>query len=90
MPNFYSNLEPRSFWRRAVGERTVFGVQDIYRLKFPVSRGDRITVAGSCFAQHVSTNLRRRGFNIVDKEPAPDFLTPEEARECGYGIYSAR
>jgi hypothetical protein len=34
--------------------------------------------------------MRRRGFNILDAEPAPDFLSKEEAKNYGYGIYSAR
>ena len=90
MSNFYSNLEPRSFWRRAVSEKTIFNLHDFYRRKFDISRDDRIATAGSCFAQHVAANMRKRGFNILDVEPAPDFLSPAEARDLGYGIYSAR
>lgn len=90
MPNPYSNLPRRNFWRTAVSEKTVFNLEGLYAKKFEIGREVRIGAAGSCFAQHVSANMRRRGFNIVDVEPAPDFLSAEEARDLGYGIYSAR
>ena len=90
MANPYSNLPKRSFWRTGVSEKTVFSLDQLYQRKFDISREHRIGTAGSCFAQHIGTNLRRRGFNIVDVEPAPDFLEPEEAKAYGYGIYSAR
>lgn len=90
MANPYSELPPRNFWRTAVSEKTVFALEAFYTRKFDIARTDRIGTAGSCFAQHVSANMRRRGFNIIDVEPAPDFLTKDEARAQGYGIYSAR
>ena len=86
MPNPYSNLPRRSFWRTAVSEKTTFNLEALYARKFDISREARIGAAGSCFAQHVSANMRRRGFNIIDTEPAPDFLSADEARELGYGI----
>lgn len=90
MPNFYSSLPSKSFWRKAVSEKTVFSLDKFYTRKFEIARTDRIATAGSCFAQHVAANMRKRGFNILDVEPAPDFLSREEARDMGYGIYSAR
>ena len=90
MANFYAGLPPRSFWRKAVGERTIFNLQGLYSAKFEIARGDAIAAAGSCFAQHVSAQLRRRGFNILDVEPPPDHLSEAEARDMGYGVYSAR
>ncbi len=90
MANFYSHLPPQNFWRTAVSEKSIFNVERFYTRKFDITREDRIAAAGSCFAQHVSANMRRRGFNIIDVEPAPDFLSASEARDLGYGIYSAR
>ena len=90
MPNPYSDLPKRSFWRTAISEKSIFSLDGLYVRKFEISRTDRIGAAGSCFAQHVSANMRRRGFNIIDVEPAPSFLSREKAREQGYGIYSAR
>jgi hypothetical protein len=90
MSNPYSSLPARNFWRKAVSERSAFTLEGLYKKKFAITRQDRIGAAGSCFAQHVGANLRARGFNLLDVEPAPDFFTREEAREQGYGIYSAR
>ncbi len=90
MPNPYSNLPRRNFWRTAVSEKSAFNLEGLYTKKFGIDREARIGAAGSCFAQHVSANMRKRGFNIVDTEPAPGFLSAEEARDQGYGIYSAR
>lgn len=90
MPNPYSDLPQRSFWRTAVGEKNAFNLEKLYIRKFCITREDRIAAAGSCFAQHVSANMRQRGFNIIDAEPAPDFISKEEAKNYGYGIYSAR
>jgi hypothetical protein len=90
LSNPYTSLPARNFWRTAVSEKTVFSLQGLYRKKFSISRKDRVGAAGSCFAQHVTSNMMRRGFNVIDAEPAPDFLTREEARDYGYGIYSAR
>ena len=90
MANPYSNLPSKSFWKTAVSEKNAFNLENLYEKKFEISRADRIATAGSCFAQHVGTNLRLRGFNVVDVEPAPSYLSAAEARDSGYGIYSAR
>ena len=90
MANFYAGLSPSAYWRKAVSERTIFNLQGLYSRKFEITRGDAIAAAGSCFAQHVSAQLRRRGFNVLDVEPPPEFLSEAESREMGYGIYSAR
>ena len=38
----------------------------------------KIAMAGSCFAQQLSRHLRARGFDVMDQEPSPPGLTPEE------------
>ncbi|WP_373502103.1 GSCFA domain-containing protein [Aestuariivirga sp.] len=73
-----------------MSDKTVFSLDKLYIKKFPIEPSHRIGSAGSCFAQHVSANLKKRGYHVVDVEPAPDFMSREEAREHGYGIYSAR
>lgn len=90
MHNPYKGLPKRQFWRSAVSEKSAFTLGDLYKKKFDITPLDRIAVAGSCFAQHVGRNMRERGFNLIDMEPPPDILSPDEAQEQGYGIYSAR
>jgi len=65
-------------------------IERLYRKKFSITATDRISTAGSCFAQHVAKYLKRRGGNIVDVEPPPPGLTPRDARAYGYRTYSAR
>lgn len=55
-----------------------------------LSRAERIGTAGSCFAQHISRELRGNGFNFVDVEPAPPLLPAELHQRFGYGMFSAR
>ncbi|CAN7210284.1 GSCFA domain-containing protein [Rhizobium sp. LjRoot254] len=88
--NPYSSLPASRYWKSAVAERHVTELEDLYQPKFVLRPSDRITVAGSCFAQHVGRNLKAQGFDVLDKEPPPEFLSEDVARTFGYGIYSGR
>jgi hypothetical protein len=86
----YSDLPASRYWKSAVADRHATDLHDLYTPIFTLTREDRIAVAGSCFAQHVGRNLRAQGFNVLDKEPAPDMLPEAVAQRYGFGIYSAR
>ncbi|WP_320535866.1 GSCFA domain-containing protein [Pseudarthrobacter sp. IC2-21] len=62
----------------------------LHEQKFSIDPSDAIATAGSCFAQHIARNLRANGFNVVDSEPAPPFLSASTAEKFGFGVYSAR
>jgi hypothetical protein len=85
----YSDLAETAFWRAAVAERHPY---DLSALSAPLlfSARDRIATAGSCFAQHIGNQLRRRGARYVDLEPLPAGLPPEDAARFGYGLFSCR
>lgn len=51
---------------------------------------DKIVTLGSCFAQHIGRHLEQSGFNHLVTEAAPDWMSPEYARQQHYGVYSAR
>ena len=85
----YQGIEQRAFWRTGLAE-AAYPPPDIFRPRWALSKTDRIVTAGSCFAQHVGRALRRNGFNVLDAEPAPEGIAPEEAPKFGYGMYSAR
>ncbi len=89
MTSPYDGLPPERFWRTGVTEAHPLSA-NLYRKKFDIAPADRIATAGSCFAQHVATHLRASGFSVMDIEPAPSQLPPDQARAFGYGIYSAR
>jgi hypothetical protein len=87
--NPYRSQPKKAFWRSAVA-----GVHfsDMTEVSHPLSLtpADRIATAGSCFAQHLGRALRERGATYLDLEPAPAYLSPAEASENGFGIYSCR
>ncbi|RYD34677.1 MAG: GSCFA family protein [Verrucomicrobiaceae bacterium] len=86
----YTNLTARAYWSRTVATSRALVPEGLYELKWPISKEDRIATAGSCFAQHIGRNLRKRGFQVMDMEPPPESLSPEQQGRFGYSIYSAR
>ena len=45
---------------------------------------------GSCFAQHLGSNIAKAGFDYFVAESCPGELPPAEARSRKFGIFSAR
>ncbi|PLX37442.1 MAG: GSCFA family protein [Hyphomicrobiales bacterium] len=88
--NPYSGLPKDRFWRSAVSDVSPFDIDGIYNPKFKILKEMRITAAGSCFAQHIARQFKRRGYMFNDVEPAPPFLTPSLAQSYGFDLYSAR
>ncbi len=85
----YSDLPEKSFWKRSVSNRHYADLEALWN-GMPLKRSDGIATAGSCFAQHIGSNLQRRGANFMDVEPAPLFLGDTEARKWGFGVFSCR
>jgi GSCFA family len=86
----YRGLPKQNFWRTAVAV-------DGYSELVPQGVGTPIigaktavASAGSCFAQHIARELKRRGFSYIDTEPGPAWLDEESRASLGYGLYSAR
>ncbi len=86
----YLGLHGGAFWRSGVAEASPFDMDGLYRPKFAISPGERIATAGSCFAQHISREVRARGYGYLDVEPAPPWLNEALQPMFGYGMYSAR
>lgn len=90
MSNPYENLPKRNYWSSAVG-KAVDIYSDIYTPKFNITKDDKIMTAGSCFAQHIGSHLKKSGFNILDYEKYDSYyMSLEVAQKFGYGIYSGR
>ncbi|WP_122465128.1 GSCFA domain-containing protein [Brevundimonas lutea] len=86
----YRDLPQRNFWKRAVGDRHIADLADLW-VPIALERSDRIATAGSCFAQHIGRQLSARGAAFMDCETAPEvFVSEEEARRFGFGVYSCR
>lgn len=90
MTSPYMNLPGRAFWRNGVVDQSPDAVDSLYQRKLRFDPTTRFATAGSCFAQHLARNLRERGLNLVDEEPAPPGLSAKSASDFGYGILSAR
>lgn len=86
----YRGNAPRTYWKSAVSGRAPDGLENLYAKKFAIDETTRIATAGSCFAQHIARNMRERGFQVLDLEPAPRQVSTSTANRYGYGIYSAR
>lgn len=90
MTSPYSNLPSRNFWRTGINPQSHDSVYDLYEKKFSISKDQKIAVAGSCFAQHISKRLCEKNFSVLDMEPAPSEVGNQIASKFGYGVYSAR
>jgi len=87
--NPYRALPDYQFWRRAVEQPTVKDVDPVIRAQFRLGQSQKVATAGSCFAQHISRTLKKKGFNYYVAESG-DELPPEEAEHRNFGIFSAR
>jgi hypothetical protein len=90
MKSPYENRPAKSFWKSGVAHQQADSITDLYQKRFPITPYDKVATAGSCFAQHISSHLRARNFNVIDTEPPPRVLPSEVARKWGYLLYSAR
>jgi hypothetical protein len=89
-PSPYDNLPAERFWRTGVALQNPFCIQNLYTARLKLTREHRIACAGSCFAQHISAQLRSRNYQVIDKEPLPPGLTKDNGLRFGYGVFSAR
>lgn len=90
MKSPYESLPARQFWKLAI-PNSADAIEGMYVKRFSIA-GKRMATAGSCFAQEIARALRKRGYTVLDKEPAPQSLAirAEIAPKYGYGLYSAR
>ena len=86
----YGQLPARNFWKLAVDGRAPGELESLWRPGIALAPSDRFATAGSCFAQHISRNLVAANCSWTDSEPAPVWLTPDEAKQFGYGVFSFR
>ncbi|WP_375463371.1 GSCFA domain-containing protein [uncultured Methylobacterium sp.] len=86
----YETLPSRAFWRTAVASRNPLAIEDLWSPKWDIGPDTAFATAGSCFAQHIGSALRRRGHAWVNAEPAPTCM-PESIRPTfGYDLFSFR
>lgn len=89
MTHPYSQLNDYNFWSRAVTLQAP-GLIDPVVKPNPIAKGDKVATMGSCFAQHLSRNMAKAGFNYFIAEEPPPGLSTNEAASQNYGVFSAR
>src|SRR5215467_5461438 len=62
----------------------------IWKPKSALERSHYVATFGSCFARHLPSALRERGYKWFDAEPAPDIFSPEVKAKYNFGVFSAR
>lgn len=90
MSNPYRGKPAQCFWRSEVAGVPPFAIDPVTTALFQIGPQDRVATAGSCFAQHISRNLARHGFNYFVPETAPPGMPAGEASARNYGVFSAR
>lgn len=85
----YSDLPPDAFWRLCL-EDDAHHLGALYRPKFSLVPGQRVSTAGSCFAQYFRARVEASDLDFVDVEPAPKQMEEVTAKTFGYGMFSAR
>jgi len=88
--NPYTNLPKNTFWRTGVANAAPDHLDGVYTKKWDISPEDTIASAGSCFAQHITRNLKARNFRFLDVEMAPPGLPDALKTKFGFDMYSAR
>lgn len=90
MKSPYQGLSRDAFWRTGVAAKSIESLANVYRPKKPVSKTEKVITLGSCFAQHIARNMRKRGYTVFDSEPPPKGLHGLAANKFGYELFSAR
>ena len=86
----YSQAPNRNFWKKFVSDSPWANLALNDRPKFRLQAGDRVAMAGSCFAQHIGRYMRGVGLNPYIAEPAHPFMLHFEGDADSYCLFSAR
>ncbi|MFT9121680.1 MAG: GSCFA domain-containing protein [Zymomonas mobilis subsp. pomaceae] len=89
MPHPYKKCQDYQFWRRSVSNIETFRFDPVEKTKFKISKTAKVSTAGSCFAQHISHEIKTIGFNYFVTE-AGDNFDQETKKRHNYGVFSAR
>ena len=66
----YRGLPSSAFWKTGVAEQPGHIVDPVTQTPFTISPTDRVSTAGSCFANYISRYLQSAGFNFFQTEPS--------------------
>jgi hypothetical protein len=86
----YKNFPTNSFWDSSVAKRGWESVFNEFSPKFEIKPNDKISSAGSCFAQRVKKSLIENRLNYTFFEKPHDFHKLYSDRDFGYDTFSCR
>jgi hypothetical protein len=69
----YDGRPDYALWRRSVSAIAATEIDPFAPVRFTIDKQQRIASAGSCFARHVGSNLRKHGFNYFCTEPGAEY-----------------
>ena len=90
MSHPYRGLPSHQFWNTGVTQAAPGALDPMTGAKFHIQAGDKVATMGSCFAQHISRHLVRRGLSYFVTEEAPTTMPAEERTARNYDVFSAR
>ncbi|HCE2180521.1 TPA: GSCFA domain-containing protein [Vibrio parahaemolyticus] len=90
MSHPYQGLPEGAFWKKAVSEKSMFDVSELWDPKFSIKPNHNVVTFGSCFAQHIGNALQARGFQWLSTERAPFGMSNDNAKRFNYSVFSAR
>ncbi|RKP58467.1 GSCFA domain-containing protein [Pararobbsia silviterrae] len=86
----YKHLPAENFWKRSVSDHVWSSLNFKPNTRFKIQANDKVSTAGSCFAQHIARNLPSLGLHHFVSETPHPMMTKARADESQYGVFSAR
>jgi hypothetical protein len=90
MSHPYRGLPSHQFWNTGVTQAPPGALDPMTSAKFQIEPGDQVATMGSCFAQHISRHLVKRGLSYFIAEQGDPHETAEANSARNYGVFSAR
>lgn len=86
----YSGLSNKHFWKRFVAAQPWRDLPLADDAKFRLKKSDKISTAGSCFAQHISRYLQGAGYHTYLAERPHPLIAQHGGEVDSYQLFSAR
>ena len=90
MSHPYRGLPSHQFWNTGVTQAPPGALDPMTSAKFQIQPGDQVATMGSCFAQHISRHLVKRGLSYFIAEKGNPNDSDETNSARNYGVFSAR
>jgi len=89
MSHPYTNLNSYNYWYKAMSAPAPGHIDPVVNFRL-ISKKEKISTMGSCFAQHLSKNIEKSGFCYFVTEKSHADMNELDAKSKNYGVFSAR